>query len=118
MKFPYLTANLIGVSNLLKVVSNDRRLAILCHLAEGELSVGDIQRLIGLSQSALSQHLARLRQDGVVKTRRDAQNIYYRIDERMMPYVLDILNKMARDYGAFLPDDITDDAGPFKMAAQ
>ena len=118
MKFPYLTANLVGVSNLLKVVSNDRRLGILCHLAEGELSVGEIQRLVGLSQSALSQHLARLRQDGVVKTRRDAQNIYYSLDENMMPHVLTLLDGVARDFGSRLDNSAIDDEPSYKMAAQ
>jgi len=52
---------------------------ILCQLAAGEKSVGELVRRIGLSQSALSQHLARLRRDGVVSTRRSAQTIYYAI---------------------------------------
>lgn len=95
MKFPVLRSNLDEIANLLKVLSNDRRLQILCLLAEDELSVGDIQRLVGLSQSALSQHLARLRQDGVVCTRRDAQNIYYRLDHKFMPIVLNHLEQMA-----------------------
>src|SRR3546814_17344687 len=51
-------------------------------LAERERSVGDLERLIGLSQSALSQHLARLRRDGIVTTRRNAQTIYYALDGR------------------------------------
>jgi DNA-binding transcriptional ArsR family regulator len=64
-------------STLLKAMSNERRLMILCHLVEGEKSVGALERAVGLSQSALSQHLARLRQDGLVTTRRSAQTIYY-----------------------------------------
>jgi len=58
-------------------MSNERRLVILCHLALGERSVGQLEAVVGLSQSALSQHLARLRQDGLVATRRVAQTIYY-----------------------------------------
>lgn len=64
-------------SDLLKALSNEHRLLILCNLLEGERSVGELQSLIGLSQSALSQHLARLRQDRLVSTRREAQTIYY-----------------------------------------
>lgn len=64
-------------STLLKAMSNEHRLLILCHLGKGEKSVGELERLIGLSQSALSQHLARLRHDGLVSTRRNAQTIYY-----------------------------------------
>lgn len=72
-----LKANAQKASTLLKAMSNERRLLILCSLADGELSVGQMEGLIDLSQSALSQHLARLRRDGLVETRRDAQTIYY-----------------------------------------
>ena len=64
-------------SALLKAMGNPHRLMILCRLAEGEKCVGELERVIGLSQSALSQHLARLRRDDVVATRRVAQTIYY-----------------------------------------
>ena len=64
-------------SALLKAMGNEKRLLILCHLTEGEKSVGSLEKLVGLSQSALSQHLARLRRDDYVSTRRDAQTIYY-----------------------------------------
>ncbi len=62
---------------LLKAMGNERRLLVLCHLVPGEKSVGELESLLGISQSALSQHLARLRHDGLVQTRRDAQTIYY-----------------------------------------
>jgi ArsR family transcriptional regulator, virulence genes transcriptional regulator len=64
-------------SELLKALGNAHRLMILCQLLEGEKSVGELVRTIGLSQSALSQHLARLRRDRLVSTRRSAQTIYY-----------------------------------------
>lgn len=64
-------------SQLLKAMSNERRLMVLCHLSLGERSVGELEQLVGLSQSALSQHLARLRQENLVETRRDRQTIYY-----------------------------------------
>jgi len=67
-------------SKLLKSMGNEKRLLILCQLVENELSVGAIEKLVDLSQSALSQHLARLRSDGYVKTRREAQTIYYSIN--------------------------------------
>jgi DNA-binding transcriptional ArsR family regulator len=67
-------------SALLKAMGNERRLLILCQLAGGEKSVGELEDAIDLSQSALSQHLARLRKDGLVRTRRKAQTIYYSID--------------------------------------
>lgn len=77
MKLEDLHANARRASALLKAMSNERRLMILCQLAEGEKSVGALQALVGLSQSALSQHLARLRRDNLVKTRRSAQTIFY-----------------------------------------
>lgn len=61
----------------LKALANRHRLMILCALHRGEICVGDLQQEVGLSQSALSQHLARLRGDKLVATRRDAQTIYY-----------------------------------------
>ena len=66
-------------AKLLRALSNERRLMILCQLGDGELAVGQIQTRVGLSQSALSQHLAVLREQGVVATRRDGQTIFYRI---------------------------------------
>lgn len=74
-----LKDNAQKASTLLKAMSNERRLLILCSLSEGELSVGQMEQMVDLSQSALSQHLARLRRDGLVETRRDAQTIYYKL---------------------------------------
>lgn len=65
------------VSGLLRVMSNQWRLLILCNLAQGEHSVQELQKLVGLGQSALSQHLAILRYEGLVSTRREAQSIFY-----------------------------------------
>ena len=62
---------------LLKAMSNPARLVILCQLAEGERSVGELERAVGLSQSGISQHLAVLRRGGVVKTRRERQTVRY-----------------------------------------
>ena len=64
-------------ADFLKALANESRLLILCNLAEGEKSVGELQELIDLSQSALSQHLAVLRRDGLVQTRKSAQTVYY-----------------------------------------
>lgn len=64
-------------SGLIRELANPQRLRILCSLAEEELSVGELNQRVDLSQSALSQHLARLRAQGLVTTRRDAQTINY-----------------------------------------
>ena len=72
-----MRAHAHDAARLLKALANDRRLMILCLLVAGELSVGEINARVALSQSALSQHLAILRADGLVTTRREAQSIYY-----------------------------------------
>jgi ArsR family transcriptional regulator, virulence genes transcriptional regulator len=65
---------------LLKLLANENRLLILCRLAiAGEMSVGDLADAVDLSQSALSQHLAKMREDGLLATRREAQTVFYRI---------------------------------------
>lgn len=69
------------VAQQLGMLANPRRLLILCELAGGEKSVGALQQAAGLSQSALSQHLAKMREAGMVATRREAQTIHYRIND-------------------------------------
>lgn len=81
-------------TRLLKSLANDRRLLILCHLSQGEKSVGELERLVDLSQSALSQHLARLRRDNLVQTRRAAQTIYYSVASPEADAVLQTLYKL------------------------
>ena len=72
-----MRANAGRASDLLKALANDKRLMILCLLVEGERAVGDLNARLDLSQSALSQHLAVLRSEGLVATRREAQSILY-----------------------------------------
>jgi DNA-binding transcriptional ArsR family regulator len=72
--------NADAAARLLKMLAHGQRLRVLCLLAGGELSVGQINSRIDLSQSALSQHLAKLREEGLVATRRDAQTIHYRLN--------------------------------------
>ncbi len=74
-----LTAKAAEATRLLSALANESRLAILCELVEGERSVGTLVEAVGLTQSALSQHLAKLRAAGIVATRRYAQTIYYRL---------------------------------------
>lgn len=66
-----------AAANLLKALANENRLMILCTLITGELSVGELNTRVPLSQSALSQHLASLREAGLVATRKEAQTVYY-----------------------------------------
>jgi DNA-binding transcriptional ArsR family regulator len=76
---------------MLKAVANRNRLVILCELLKGERSVGALQTAIGLSQSALSQHLARLREDELVATRRESQTIYYSLSSKPITRLIGLL---------------------------
>lgn len=82
----------VEAAALLKALANEQRLLILCYLwAEGELQVGALVERIALSQSALSQHLARLRAEGLVDYRRESQALFYRIADPRAGQVLALL---------------------------
>ena len=81
-------------ARLLKTLAHSQRLRVLCLLVDGELSVGQINERIDLSQSALSQHLARLRDDQLVTTRREAQTIYYRIASGPAHQIIGVLHEI------------------------
>ena len=85
-------------ADLLRTLGNEKRLMVLCRLGPGELQAGALQAPLGLSQSALSQHLAVLREAGVVATRRDGQTIWYRIAD---PAAVKIVETLA---AIFCPD--------------
>lgn len=87
-------------AGLLRALSNEKRLMILCQLGDREMSVGQMLPLVGLSQSALSQHLAKLRDEALVATRREGTAIFYRIAE---PAVLKIIAVLAEIYCPPLP---------------
>jgi len=96
---------------LLKAMANEWRLMILCHLAEGEKTVSQLQNLLGLSQSALSQHLALLREMDLVKTRREAQTIYYSLPDGPVVRILGVLQDIycPRDLGPGAPRALCSD---------
>jgi ArsR family transcriptional regulator, virulence genes transcriptional regulator len=79
---------------LLKALANRNRLIILCELLKGERSVTELVSAVGLSQSALSQHLARLRQDALVTTRRDAQTIHYSLSSDRVSRLIALLYEL------------------------
>ena len=89
-----LRLNAGQAADLLKLLANEQRLLVLCLLVEGERSVGQINEEIALSQSALSQHLAKLRAQGLVETRREAQTIYYRLPPGPAKRVLGALHEI------------------------
>lgn len=79
-------------AQLMKLLANETRLLILCRLvAEREMSAGAIVAAAGLGQSAVSQHLARLRDDNLVATRREGQTIYYRIADKNAARIIALL---------------------------
>ena len=94
-----LKARADRVALRLALAANPRRLLILCRLAEGDASVGDLQRHAGLGQSAVSQHLAKLRAAGIVAWRRDGQNVIYRLSDPEMAEL------MAALYDVFCRED-------------
>ena len=79
-------------TQLLRALANDKRLMLLCLLADGEHSVSELNEKLDLSQSALSQHLALLRADGLVTTRREAQSIRYRLADGPARRVIETLH--------------------------
>lgn len=81
-------------ANMLKALGNEYRLLILCNLLHGELQVNELQERIGLSQSALSQHLARLRHEGLVQTRRQSQAIFYSLSGDEAKRILETLYEL------------------------
>lgn len=87
-----MRAHADDAARLLKTLGNDKRLLILCLLVDGEHSVGELNAQLDLSQSALSQHLAVLREDGLVRTRREAQTIFYSLAEGPARRILETLH--------------------------
>jgi ArsR family transcriptional regulator len=87
-------------ARLLRALANERRLMILCQLTDGERSVGQLLPLVGLSQSALSQHLAILREQGILATRREAQTVRYSIAD---PAALKVVATLAE---IFCPPEV------------
>ncbi|MFY8144257.1 MAG: ArsR/SmtB family transcription factor [Caulobacter sp.] len=86
-------------ARLLKLLASEQRLLLLCRLADGEASVGELSEHAGLAQSATSQHLAKMRAEGLVATRREAQTIYYRLSDENAARVLATLSDIYRTGG-------------------
>jgi len=95
-------AHAAEAAQLLKALGNEQRLHILCNLLDGPLSVGELNQRLDLSQSALSQHLALLREMELVETRREAQTIYYSLPDGPVVRVMALLQDIycPRDPGA------------------
>ncbi|WP_140984688.1 ArsR/SmtB family transcription factor [Asticcacaulis tiandongensis] len=91
-------------ASLLRALANEQRLLILCHLlTAGELSVSALSNELSLSQSALSQHLAKLREEGIITNRRESQSVFYRVADEKAARVLALLRDI------YCPDLMTKD---------
>jgi ArsR family transcriptional regulator, virulence genes transcriptional regulator len=102
MNLQALAPKAAEAESFLKALANRHRLMILCELHKGELGVSALQRALDLSQSSLSQHLARLREDKLVKTRRESQAIYYSLADANVSRMIGLLYELfcAEECGA------------------
>ncbi|MCY1746279.1 MULTISPECIES: ArsR/SmtB family transcription factor [Ensifer] len=122
-----LTAKAPEAAEFMRHFSNANRLMLLCHIAQTETSVTDLQEALGIKQPALSQQLAELRQAGLVKTRRESRQIFYSIADGRAQSVMDLLLRLFCDPvgGALVEPAVTastdpvveQDALPLKDAA-
>lgn len=94
-----MLAGAAQAANFLKSLGNEKRLLILCHLSEGEMSVSELESALGLRQPTLSQQLARLRTDELVDTRRDGKTIYYSLASEEVSKMLELM------YSLFCSDE-------------
>ncbi|MEM1314372.1 MAG: metalloregulator ArsR/SmtB family transcription factor [Pseudomonadota bacterium] len=89
-----MAENAAEAAEFVKCFAHESRLMILCHLTEGERSVGELETLLGARQSAVSQHLARLRLDGIVTYRREGKTLYYSIADPRAQRLLTTLHDL------------------------
>jgi len=97
-----LQLNSFEAADFLKTLANSNRLVILSRLLGKETCVGDLEKNLGISQSALSQHLSRMRSEGLVAARRESQQIYYRIKDKRVIQMLQLT------YDLFCPDELAE----------
>lgn len=90
----HLAEHAAEATQLLKELANQNRLMIFCCLGDTEMSVSELNQSVGLSQSALSQHLARLRDAGFLSTRREGQTIYYRLADAKVTKIIGTLKSI------------------------
>ncbi len=94
-----MTESAANATAFLKALAHEGRLMILCHLHAGERSVGELEQLLGMRQAAVSQMLARLREEDLVTTRRDGKVIYYALHDGKVARVIELLYAMFCDPG-------------------
>ncbi|MGK0420112.1 MAG: DNA-binding transcriptional ArsR family regulator [Candidatus Pseudothioglobus sp.] len=86
--------NVESSAAFLKLLSNPTRLLVLCNLIESERCVGDLERDLDISQSALSQHLSKMRDEGIVKSEKQGQHVFYSISDSNVVDIINVLYKL------------------------
>lgn len=109
MNIDDMQQNANAAAELLKTLANPTRLMVVCNILKQEHTVGELEKLIGINQSALSQHLSRLRHEGIVSCRREGQNAYYSLQDERSRHIIEAL------YGIFcgmesIPPQQSDDS--------
>ena len=94
MELDKMQASAKSATDMLKLLGHPDRLMVLCQLKNGEASVGELSRMLNIKQSPLSQHLARMRHEGVVESRREAQTIYYRLSGDKVAQIVTVLYEL------------------------
>lgn len=89
-----MASNAVNAAAYLKTLAHEGRLMILCHLGSGEKSVGELEQLLGIRQAAVSQMLARLRDEKLVRTRREGKTIYYSLNDANTERMIMLLHDM------------------------
>ncbi|NVO25081.1 winged helix-turn-helix transcriptional regulator [Donghicola sp. C2-DW-16] len=89
-----MSASAKAAAAYLKTLAHEGRLMILCHLGSGECSVGELEQRLEMRQAAVSQMLARLREEGLVATRRDGKTIYYSLADDRTSQMINLLYKL------------------------
>lgn len=90
-----LERNAQKVSSILKAIGNDKRLLLLCKIVEhGEVTAGSLVGIAGLSQSAMSQHLSKMRDEGIITFRRDSQTLWYRLADNRIEELIMTLHRL------------------------
>lgn len=90
-----LERNAQKVSSILKAIGNDKRLLLLCKIVEhGEVTAGSLVGIAGLSQSAMSQHLSKMRDEGIITFRRDSQTLWYRLSDNRIEELIMTLHRL------------------------
>lgn len=106
MNLEYMQRSARQASEFLRSLGNEHRLMMLCLMTEGEISVGELAATLGMRQAGASQQLAVLRREGLVKTRRDGQTVYYRLADERIRRVIEQIYRAFCESGICAPSPV------------